>query len=486
MPDRAFHHRDPNGAEDGARERAIGPELIARLQGLLRAARLYNTSNQAYQRQLHDFMETVESAMQEDEVALVAMGDYFYLNGVRIKSTASKMSVFRLLFAEFECRALGAIRILRGLTPDELESFLQLFLSVRNAERGEHLPEETAGSGVLHVVPVRARDLRPEDQGEQAEQSDDATSERQRARQTYRRAVIGARNIVLRAAQTGRPALRQARRLVQPMVDSIMKNEYSILGLTALKEHDEYTYAHCVNVSVLSIGMGQALGLSRGALANLGVAALLHDIGKVAIPAGVLHKPGPLSPDEWAQVRRHPIEGVKMVARMPGLSTLTLDLMHVCFDHHMNLDRSGYPAVPGGRLPTTLARIVAVADCFDAITAHREYRARALSSFEGLQHVMGPDRAHFDPAVLWALVRSVGLFPAGTVLLTGSRHVVLSLSPNPGDPRRPFCRVLSRPDGSVPGEREVLTWDPMPREENVERVLAPDEFQDNVADLLAA
>src|SRR4029077_6562924 len=107
---------------------------------------------------------------------------------------------------------------------------------------------------------------------------------RQRAQQTFWRAVFGTRSVLLRTAQTGRPALRQARRVVQPVVDSIMKNEYSIIGLTALKDHDEYTYAHCVNVSVISIGIGQALGLPRQALANLGVAALLHDMGKIAIP----------------------------------------------------------------------------------------------------------------------------------------------------------------------------------------------------------
>jgi HD-GYP domain-containing protein (c-di-GMP phosphodiesterase class II) len=414
------------------------------------------------------------------------VGDYFYLNGVRLKARAAKVSIFHVLFAEFECRQLGALRFLRGITADELEVFLQLFLAARSPARGEELPEALTAAGVMHVVPVRARDLRPEDQHLPEDNARDAGTVRERARQTYWRAVLGTRGVILRAAQTGRPALRQARRLVQPLVDNLMKNEYSILGLTALKDHDEYTYAHCVNVSVLSIGMGQALGLSRAALANLGVAALLHDIGKIAVPAGVLHKPGALDEEEWAQVRRHPIEGVKMLARMPGLSTLTLDMMRVCFQHHMNLDHSGYPAAPAARLPVTFARIVAVADCFDAITAHREYRARALTAHEGLQHLMGPDRAHFDPAVLWALVKAVGLYPAGTVLLTESGTTALSLSPNPADLRRPFCRVLAGPDGRALPSDDVQTWDPMPFEERVARVLPPDEFRGNLTDLMAA
>ena len=277
------------------------------------------------------------------------------------------------------------------------------------------------------------------------------------------------------AAKPGRPALRQARRLVQPMVDSLMKNEYSIIGLTAIKDHDEYTYAHCVNVSVLSISMGQALGLPRMALANLGVAGLLHDIGKIEVPVGVLQKPGKLSPEEWQMVRRHPLEGLKMVSRMPGLTALTVEAMRVCFEHHMTVDRGGYPQFPNPHEAATSSRIVAVADFFDAITAHRAYRKRPLTSFEALSMLLGPEREHFDVAVLWALVKSVGLYPAGTVMLTASNHVVLSVSPNPEDRRRPHCRVLVRPDGTTPPEDQPEMWDPMPPGENVVRVLQPEE-----------
>jgi HD-GYP domain-containing protein (c-di-GMP phosphodiesterase class II) len=269
-------------------------------------------------------------------------------------------------------------------------------------------------------------------------------------------------------------------------VDSIMKNEFSILGLTALKEHDEYTYAHCVNVSLLSVAMGQVLGLSRSPLANLGVAALLHDLGKIAVPTEILRKSGTLSPDEWASVRRHPLEGVKLITHVPGLSVMTLDAMWVNLQHHMNVDGSGYPTLAGPRPLKSLARVVSVADCFDALTAHRAYRPRAFTGHEALQQMAGPDRAHFDPAALWALVRSVGLYPAGSVLLTASGYRVLSLSPNRADLWRPYCRVLQRPDGSRPDTRSPETWDPMPATERVARALTPEECPVKVAPLLAA
>jgi HD-GYP domain-containing protein (c-di-GMP phosphodiesterase class II) len=300
------------------------------------------------------------------------------------------------------------------------------------------------------------------------------------------RAVLGSKRIVLRARQSGRPDLRHAKRLVQPVVDSILKNEYSIVGLTALKDHDEYTYAHCVNVSILSIGMGKMLDLNRQTLADLGVSALLHDLGKLQIPAEVLRKPAKLSPGEWSLVKRHPLEGVRMMIRMPGLSSLTLDAMRAALEHHMNYDLTGYPAVNTEWGQATLSRIVAVADCFDAMTAHRSYHKRPYSSFEALQYFLGPNRVMFDPAVLWALVRTVGLYPAGSMLQTESGHMVLSLSPNVSDLRRPHCRVLVLPDGTVVPEEEAILWTPMPETERVVRVLRPDEYQLSTGEMLAA
>lgn len=463
----------------------VGPQLISRLHGLLRAARLYSRSNQTYRRMLQELMATIAEAM-EDETTLVGMGDYFYVNGVRLKGQGSQMALFRALMAEFESRGLGAVRFLPGVTAEEIETFLDHFGSARDPESAEKLPERVSGAGVVHIVPVLARDLKVVNESDGVEEGAEARTERERAKQTFSRAVIGMKSIMLRTAQSGRPAIRQARRLVQPIVDSIMKNEYSIIGLTALKDHDEYTYAHCVNVSILSVGIGQVLGLSRQALANLGVAALLHDIGKIAIPSELLQKSAALTPEEWSLMRRHPLEGVKMVTRLPGASTLTLDTMRVCFQHHVNFDCSGYPEFPSRRIPAPMTRIVAVADFFDAVTAHRAYRPRPYTPWEALHLLMGAERPHFDPAALVALVRVVGLYPAGSVLVTSSNHVVLSLSPSPTDPRRPNCRVLVWPDGRVYTSGQATDWEPLPAGETVERVLDPEEHEFDTKLFLAA
>ena len=209
-----------------------------------------------------------------------------------------------------------------------------------------------------------------------------------------------------------------------------------------------------MNVGILSIAIGHALGFSRSDLANLGLGALLHDVGKLTIPIEVLAKPRPSRPGGVGRsCRRHPLEGVKTVTRMPGLSTLTIDVLDVCLYHHRRVDGSGYPeVVPAAchrrwraswRSPTAMTRM----------TTHRAYRARPFTGYEALHTLVGPDRAYYDPAALWALVQTVGVYPAGTLLETASGHMVLSLNNDREDLRRPQCRVLARPGWSTSAPR---------------------------------
>lgn len=479
--------RDDAGRDERGDLPEQGAALLVRLSALMRTARTYDVSNQAFQRQLHEFMGVVRGLLEDtDEATLVVVADYFYLNGVRVRARNEILGAYHGLLADFERRRVGGLRFLNALDEAEVERFFQVFLAADDPGIAEHLEETVQQAAITNIQIVPASEIDAEDLGRELEGEPKHQVERRRAKKVFWRAMMGAKKIVLRAKKTGRPDLRHAKRLVQPIVDSIMKQDYSLVGLGALKDHDEYTYAHCVNVSVLSIGMGQTLGLPRQALADLGVAGLLHDLGKMTIPGEVLRKPGKLDAEEWRMMRRHPIEGAIMISRMPGLSTVMLDAMRACLEHHMNYNRTGYPEIDLDWGQATVSRIVAMADCFDAITAHRAYDTRPRTPFEGLQLLLGPIRVNFDPAVLWSLVRTVGLYPAGTVLQTESGHVVLVTSPNPKDVVRPFCRVLVRPDGSAPADDAPENWDPMPDAEHARRVLKPEEHTHNTGEMLAA
>lgn len=477
--------RDHDDAEDAYLRSTLGPRLVARLFGLLRAVRIYDLSNQAVRDQLRDALSLIEEAM-DDQVTLVAMGQCFYVNGVRMRAEPSQAPLFAALSAEFEQRRMGGIRFLEGVQVSELGTMMRLMVEHADATRGPGLGGAAVSAGVFRIVPVTLEELEHAQDQDIAPRDDRDTDEPGHAQRMYSQALQGAKAAILRTARTGRPAIRRAKRVIQPIVDSTMKNDFSIVGLTAIKNHDEYTYAHCVNVSILAIAIGQALGMSRNALANLGVGALLHDVGKTTIPVEVLAKSGRLTDDEWDLMRRHPLEGAKVVTRMPGLSTLTLDVLGVCLYHHLRSDRSGYPKVARSGPAPAMARIVAVADCFDAMTTHRAYRARPFTGHEALSTLLGQDRNLFDPAVLWGLVQTVGLYPAGTLMKTESGYLVLSVHNDREDLRRPHCRVLADPDGKHALDWPPEVWAPMPRHETVAQIVPPEEFDLQIDRLLAA
>jgi HD-GYP domain-containing protein (c-di-GMP phosphodiesterase class II) len=465
-----------------------GVALLVQLAAMMRTARTHQVTNVAFQRAIPAFVEIItELSHEEAEVVLATVDEYFYLNGVRLPPKAIPSVVSRMLTESLRIRQLGGIVFQSGLTERDLICFLSIFV-VPNGPVGVKAFMATMGwAGITGVtlVPVStivASDSVPSIEGQTAQ-----FEELGKTKRAYFTAVSGATRLLQRTQRTGYPNLREARRVIQPLVDMVVRNEHALIGLTALKRQAEYALHHCVNVGVLSAAMGQSLGLKRVDLADLGVVALLHDIGKIEVPGDVLRKPDSLLEEEWKVLAQHPLAGAKQIARMPGLSRLLLEAMAACLQHHIAYDGSGYPK-SAAKLPlSTTTRIVSVADYFDALTAHRAYRSRPWTPFDGLQHVKALSGSTFDPAVVCALVRTVGDYPAGTLILTGTGHVALATSPNPADSSRPFCRVLVRPNGDRIGPTDAgAAWTPMPASEKVIRVLQPEELDVDTEELLAA
>jgi len=198
-------------------------------------------------------------------------------------------------------------------------------------------------------------------------------------------------------ASIGMPLnLRKARAVVNSFIDIIAEDNIALPVVAMLKNYDEDTYHHSLNVSVLSLMIGERLQLSRELLMTLGLAALLHDIGKVRIPQELLNKPGKLTPDEMALIRRHPIYGAHALRDLPGLARLA---MVVAFEHHANYNLSGYPPLAAKDLPHLLTRIVQIADVFDAMTSTRRLYRRPLMRVEALQVIFEGAGTLFDPVV---------------------------------------------------------------------------------------
>lgn len=235
------------------------------------------------------------------------------------------------------------------------------------------------------------------------------------------------------------------RRTTRDVAQSITRNRYAVIGLTRLRSSHEYTYTHSVAVSALMIGLARELGLPEEEVLALGLAGMLHDIGKAKVPVALLDKPGPLTPAEWVTIKTHPERGTAILQRLGERDPVVLD---VALHHHERLDGSGYPHGLRGDAIGIHARIGAVCDVYDALTSRRAYKEARPAAV--VLDMMAQAEGQFDPRVLRALRSLVGAFPGGTLVRLQRGQLGLVLNEVPLDPLSPrvelcYCADTRRP-----------------------------------------
>jgi putative nucleotidyltransferase with HDIG domain len=199
--------------------------------------------------------------------------------------------------------------------------------------------------------------------------------------------------------------------LVEEITASVMRNPDALIGLARLKTKDDYTYMHSVAVCALMVSLARQLGLSDEQTRESGLAGLLHDIGKMAIPLEILNNPGKLTDAEFNVVKDHPMAGHQMLLEGGAVGETTLD---VCLHHHEKMDGTGYPKQLSGDAISVFARMGAVCDVYDAITSNRPYKQGWCPS-ESLRK-MAEWEGHFDKVIFQAFVKCIGIYPVGTLV----------------------------------------------------------------------
>lgn len=225
--------------------------------------------------------------------------------------------------------------------------------------------------------------------------------------------------------------------VVEAIAASIARDPAAIPSVTRLKLRHEYTFYHSVAVCGLMVGLARVLRLDEADMHQIGLAGLLHDIGKARIPNALLNKPGPLDDREFALVREHTVRGHEILCDTGGVSDLVLD---VVLNHHERIDGRGYPARKTGPALSIHARMGAVCDVYDAVTSARSYKS-AWSPGEALEWMRGTE-GHFDRAVMSAFAKTVGAFPCGSLVRLSGDRLGVVLDVGQGDPLDPPVMVF--------------------------------------------
>lgn len=419
--------------------------LVNQLQVLLRTSQIHDIGNVALTRPVSNLAKAFEILFKVDtDFTLKLRGEYLYIDDTRIRYDIEDMAGYEYLVKVFKEKKVGSFYFQAPVRPEDLKLLAYSFnetVAAPGINPSELLNERLAKKGVrtIHSGPL-----------EEAEMPLDAKEDRKKfAKKTYFQAVSVTKNVMSSIKGDQPTHLKKVKRVIQNIVDVMLDEESSLMGLTAIKDFDEYTYNHCVNVAIISITIGQKLGYDKNMLTRLGIAALFHDIGKVDIPIEVLNKPGPFNDEEWAIMRGHPVMGVKAISKIRGLNEMAASSMVVAFEHHIFFDQTGYPPTHTKRFPTFFSRIVSIADQFDSMTSSRVYARIPYTPDKALSLMMERSGVQLDPLLFKIFTNIIGVYPIGTLVMLDSRELglVFESNPNPEKIDRPKVIMITDPSG---------------------------------------
>lgn len=233
--------------------------------------------------------------------------------------------------------------------------------------------------------------------------------------------------------------------LVDQILESVSIDPTIILNMARLKTKDEYTYLHSVSVCALMVNLARKLRVPEGELLDIGMAGLLHDVGKTSIPDSILSKPGKLDEAEWITVRDHPQQGHDILSSSDGVGDIALE---VCLGHHEKMDGSGYPRGQSAGNLSIFTRMSSICDVYDALTSQRSYNTPlpASQALAKMQSWSG----HFDQLILRDFVDSLGILPVGTLVRMNHDELAIVIGESRSDYSAPIVRCFHSLDKDRP------------------------------------
>jgi putative nucleotidyltransferase with HDIG domain len=463
----------------------MGVECIIRLYRLLKGASLYDRKNFIIDRLTQDCLQMIQSVItSEGHLFLKVVRDNFFFNNIRIQMKADKYPILKAFLQELRRRWIGDVEIMGEITGDQLKEFIYLLSGL----------EENNESNYLYVKKqLEFRSITTVDVGKLEFFKDDeiytdSEDHKRYSKEVYFKSVNLVKEVMDSVKNQKVLNVRKAKRLMQNAVNSVMQDDSTLLGLATIKNYDDYTFNHCVNVAIYAIALGQRIGIPKKHLSHLGMAGLFHDVGKTRIPKEILNKTGKLTPEEWTVMRAHPLIGAETLIRMKEWGELSTRMISGAFEHHMKFDLTGYPRLARKRKVTLFSRIITLSDFFDALVRPRVYNRFPFVSEKILGFMLERSGKDFDPTLVKVFVNMIGVFPLGTLVLlnTNEMGVVVQTQEDPELLDRPKVCLVSYSEGEyrkgkIIDLREVdeatkeFKW-------TIVKTLDPNEYNINVAE----
>lgn len=448
----------PSPVKNSALLQEQGRTVLSKFYAVLRSLKLYPLENSTVQQALDELHDQVTGLVEEEGgVELRVVGDFFFFNEIRLRLDLSNYSTFGSFARMVTDHGLGAVEVLPGIRRDEWAPFLSLLIrDPAEPDPYTSFMDRMAGAPVLHIQVLPASEVKEPEPEEETLHA---------AKRTYAQGVHVAKEVLTDFRMGKAVNVRKVKRAIQGIVDQVLANEPSMITMTTLRDYDEYTFTHCVNVCIFSVLIGQRLGLTKLQLYELGLGALFHDLGKSRVDLDIINKPGGLDETEWFELQQHPTEGLLALFHFHGFSDMPYRQMLMAYEHHMRIDLTGYPKNRRSRAPGLFSHIVSVADSFDAGTSIRSYQYEPNPPDLVLAEMRDNPKRGQDPLLVKALINATGVYPIGTLAILDSMEmaVVSGVNKDTDKLHQPIVKVISDANGiplSEPVSLDLSEVDP--------------------------
>jgi putative nucleotidyltransferase with HDIG domain len=433
----------------------LAEEALRRLAAAVRSSQLYSAGHPIIARNL----ESLAAAVQllhgfEPSLVIGVIGDEVIVDEVPI----AKAETLGALVRRLQQAGIERIAIDRGVTLEEFGTFITA-LTAFDAQTAEASGESFPSLAHVRVGRVAS-----------PERADGDTGDMDAVKRLYNDAVSVAGSVWESARTENMPDATMARTMIDGLAQAVAQNRTALLALTTLKNYDNYTFTHMVNVSILTMGQARGLGIDGPLLREFGLAALMHDIGKVRTPIEILTKPDSLTDGEFAVMKRHTVEGAEILRQTPDIPALA---PVVAFEHHLRLDGTGYPTGVQRDALNLGTMLCSIADVYDAMRSQRIYQ-QSFPTERILAVLKRNDGRQFDPHLVRRFAQLVGIYPAGTLVRLTTGEVAVVVKPYAPDPYRPQVRVVfGRDRRRLEIPYDLHLWDAPPGMEAALSVAAP-------------
>jgi HD-GYP domain-containing protein (c-di-GMP phosphodiesterase class II) len=434
----------------------LGNNLVTKFHVLMRISQIYDSKNVALNQFINEFLETINTLIKGNGVlSLKIIKDDFFLNDQRLRYSVEGFTSFKYLSTQWKKRLIGEV-IFKTLVGEEmLRHFIYAFINLEEGrEENADLLKKQLASHQITSIEVNPLEIV---EGEEEAFTLRKEDHREAGKKIFFETIGTIKEVITNIRGNQFADIRKLKRLAQKAIHLVIEDESILMGMTMIKNYDEYTFNHSVNVSIYSLAMGKRLGFSKKILTELGITALLHDIGKSKIPREILNKPSTLNGEEWEMMKKHPLMGVEIVLNLKQLGEINPRMVVGVFDHHLMNDLSGYPRLFLKKEVSLFGRIIQIADSYDAMTTPRIYKKIPYTPEQALAVMLREKTVHFDPLVLKIFIGLVGIYPIGSLVLLNTHEIGIAYKSN-HDPKwldRPTVILVER-DEKGDAKKEVV------------------------------